>query len=462
MSAPRLVLCGLEPGPAVALAAGALLAAFADERAVRPVLLGADLPLWRLCYGCRRAHAARARPHAPGRRRRRRAVRRVGGRHRPHRHRRRRAGARPLGGRQGVARRSTSRWPSTRRSCSSSTRASAAPPSAPGCAGSSCWLAASSSPASSSSAATSRARAAGLRGLDRGRRAEAAGARLGAAAAQRAVRAAVRGRRRGAAAPDRTAAGQGRRGRAVPRGGHLPGPRRAGGCGRAPRLPAGAAAPAARAAARGRRAQAGRGLGAAARAVRARGHRPVQGAGARARARAPRARHEACRRRRRPAARRPARRGAAGRVRRQRGAQDAIAEAVADGLPTLALGGGALLLLRRLADSRGRTHELAGVLPAEAELLEWYDRPRYVQATAARENPYVQGEATLYELFDLEFLTLQQEAFAWRLGGAGGGSGGGVRARALPRDHARARRCPAAPDLAAGFVAAMRLAAPDA
>ena len=50
MSAPRLVVCGLEPGPAVALAAGALLAAFADERAVRPVLLGADLPLWRLLY----------------------------------------------------------------------------------------------------------------------------------------------------------------------------------------------------------------------------------------------------------------------------------------------------------------------------------------------------------------------------------------------------------------------------
>ncbi|MGE5229790.1 MAG: hypothetical protein ACM3MJ_08745, partial [Deltaproteobacteria bacterium] len=43
-------MCGLEPGPAVALASGALLAAFADERAVRPVLLGADLPLWRLLY----------------------------------------------------------------------------------------------------------------------------------------------------------------------------------------------------------------------------------------------------------------------------------------------------------------------------------------------------------------------------------------------------------------------------
>ncbi len=139
----------------------------------------------------------------------------------------------------------------------------------------------------------------------------------------------------------------------------------------------------------------------------------------------------------------------------------AIAEAVDGGLPTLALGGGALLLLRRLADSRGRTHELAGVLPGEAELLEWYDRPRYVQATAARENPYVQGEATLYELFDLEFLTLQQEAFAWRLGGGEEGQVEGfVHERCLATTLVPS--LPAVPDLAAGFVAAMRLAAPDA
>ena len=50
MSVPRLVVCGLEPGPAVALASGALLAAFAEERAVRPVVLGVDVPLWRLLY----------------------------------------------------------------------------------------------------------------------------------------------------------------------------------------------------------------------------------------------------------------------------------------------------------------------------------------------------------------------------------------------------------------------------
>ena len=51
MSGPRLVVCGLEPGPAVALTAGALLAAFRRSARSVPVLLGADLPLWRLLYG---------------------------------------------------------------------------------------------------------------------------------------------------------------------------------------------------------------------------------------------------------------------------------------------------------------------------------------------------------------------------------------------------------------------------
>ena len=139
-----------------------------------------------------------------------------------------------------------------------------------------------------------------------------------------------------------------------------------------------------------------------------------------------------------------------------------LATAIDGGLPVLALGGGALLLLRRLADSRGRTHELAGVLPAEAELLEWYERPRYVRATAARENPYAEGDATLYELFDLEFLTLQQEAFAWRVGEPGeeGQVEGFVDGRCLATTLVPS--LPAMPGLAKAFVAAMRLAAPDA
>ena len=138
----------------------------------------------------------------------------------------------------------------------------------------------------------------------------------------------------------------------------------------------------------------------------------------------------------------------------------AIAEAIAGGLPTLAFGGGALLLLRRLADSRGRTHELAGVLPAEAELLEWYERPRYVRAQAARENPYDEGDRILYELFDLEFLTLQQESFAYKVGGAdaAGQVEGFVNGRCLASTLIPS--LPASPQLTSSFVAAMRLAAP--
>ncbi len=142
--------------------------------------------------------------------------------------------------------------------------------------------------------------------------------------------------------------------------------------------------------------------------------------------------------------------------------QAALAAAIDDGLPTLAMGGGALLLLRRLSDSRGRSHELAGVLPAEAELLEWYERPRYVRARAARGNPFDEGENLLYELFDLEFLLLEQESFAYHVGDAGepGQAEGFALARCLATTlYPSLPRCPA---LAASFVAAMRLAAPRA
>ena len=50
MSVPRLVVCGLDSGPAVALAAGALQACLGDQRAVRAVSIGVDLPLWRLLF----------------------------------------------------------------------------------------------------------------------------------------------------------------------------------------------------------------------------------------------------------------------------------------------------------------------------------------------------------------------------------------------------------------------------
>ena len=50
MSAPRLVVCGLEPGPAVALAAGALLAAFVGRARRSPRPPRRRFPLWRLLH----------------------------------------------------------------------------------------------------------------------------------------------------------------------------------------------------------------------------------------------------------------------------------------------------------------------------------------------------------------------------------------------------------------------------
>jgi cobyrinic acid a,c-diamide synthase len=140
--------------------------------------------------------------------------------------------------------------------------------------------------------------------------------------------------------------------------------------------------------------------------------------------------------------------------------KEALAQAIADGLPTLAMGGGALLLLGRLADSRGRSHELAGVLPAEAELLEWYERPRYVRAQATPLNPFDRGDNVLYELFDLEFLLLEQESFAYQVGAPGeeGQAEGFARGRCLATTlYASLPRCPA---MAACLLEAMRLEGP--
>jgi cobyrinic acid a,c-diamide synthase len=92
-----------------------------------------------------------------------------------------------------------------------------------------------------------------------------------------------------------------------------------------------------------------------------------------------------------------------------------LVKAIDEGLPTMAFGGGALLLHRRLSDTRGRSHDLVGVVPADAEVIEWYDRPRYVRVSATRENPYDQDDNVLYELFDVEYLELEQESFAYRV-----------------------------------------------
>ena len=56
------------------------------------------------------------------------------------------------------------------------------------------------------------------------------------------------------------------------------------------------------------------------------------------------------------------------------------------GLPTVALGGGMLLLLTKIQDSLGRTVELAGVLPGEGEILWDLEDPAYVHVTAEQDN----------------------------------------------------------------------------
>lgn len=77
---------------------------------------------------------------------------------------------------------------------------------------------------------------------------------------------------------------------------------------------------------------------------------------------------------------------------------------IAEGLPTLALGGGMLYLLRQLADDRGRSFRLAGVLPSDGELLGSLEEPLYLDVTAERETVLLaQGQnATGWVLQDAE------------------------------------------------------------
>jgi len=79
---------------------------------------------------------------------------------------------------------------------------------------------------------------------------------------------------------------------------------------------------------------------------------------------------------------------------------------IATGLPTLALGGGFLVLLNTVQDSLGRTVELAGVLPGEGEILWDLEDPAYVEVTAERENPLLEKgqKARGWVLTDLEVL----------------------------------------------------------
>lgn len=56
-----------------------------------------------------------------------------------------------------------------------------------------------------------------------------------------------------------------------------------------------------------------------------------------------------------------------------------------EGMPLLALGGGMLYLLRRVQDERGRSLDLAGLLPAEGEVLGDLDEPAYFDVAVQRD-----------------------------------------------------------------------------
>ncbi len=73
----------------------------------------------------------------------------------------------------------------------------------------------------------------------------------------------------------------------------------------------------------------------------------------------------------------------------------AMRERIRDGLPTLALGGGVLILLEAVQDSLGRRSELTGVVPAEAEVLWDLDEPVYVDMVAGQDSVLLEKNETV-------------------------------------------------------------------
>ncbi len=63
-----------------------------------------------------------------------------------------------------------------------------------------------------------------------------------------------------------------------------------------------------------------------------------------------------------------------------------IVSHIGQGMPTLAMGGGMLLLLDRIQDLLGRSSDLAGVIPAQGEILWDLEDPAYVEVTSLRDN----------------------------------------------------------------------------
>ena len=79
---------------------------------------------------------------------------------------------------------------------------------------------------------------------------------------------------------------------------------------------------------------------------------------------------------------------------------------IANGLPTVALGGGMLLLLSSVQDLLGRTSDLAGVIPVSGEILWDLEDPAHAQVVAERDTALLaRGEmVTGWVLTDAEVL----------------------------------------------------------
>ena len=108
---------------------------------------------------------------------------------------------------------------------------------------------------------------------------------------------------------------------------------------------------------------------------------------------------------------------------------DSIARSIRGGLPTLALGGGSLLLLDKVQDLLGRTSDLAGVVPAAAEILWELNDPVRVEVRARRDNLLLaQGETVpAWVLTDAELTGMtspgDREEPALTIGGIDGAGG---------------------------------------
>jgi cobyrinic acid a,c-diamide synthase len=80
---------------------------------------------------------------------------------------------------------------------------------------------------------------------------------------------------------------------------------------------------------------------------------------------------------------------------------------IGQGMPTLAMGGGMLLLLDKIQDLLGRSSDLAGVVAAQGEILWDLEDPAYVEITSLRDNLLLAkgDKATGWVLTDAEVVS---------------------------------------------------------